>query len=326
MRFAVLGAGAIGGYFGAALARGGAEVVLIARGAHLDAIQRDGLRIESPRGDIHVRPEATDDLAAIADADVVFLGVKAYSLTELAPRVAAHLGPETALIAGQNGVPWWYFESHGGRLDGLTLESVDPGGVVAHAFGPGRSIGCVAYPAAEIVAPGVIRHVEGTRFTLGEPDRSLSERCRVISEALIAGGLKAPVEEDVRSQIWLKLLGNASFNPLSALTRATLGQFGELDAAEALLRSMMEEIAAVGAVLGLELPVTIDRRLERGIAIGDHKTSMLQDLEAGKPLEYECMTGAVVELGRRLGIEVPHVDAVHASVAMLEHARFSSPG
>lgn len=326
MRFAILGTGAIGAYVGAALARGGADVVLIARGANLEAMQREGVRVESPRGDFHVHPEATDKLSAIAAADVVFVGVKAYSLPQLVPRIAEHLGPKTALIAGQNGVPWWYFESYGGELDGLTLESVDPGGIISRSFGRGRSIGCVAYPAAELVAPGVVRHVEGTRFTLGEPDRSVSDRCRAVAEALVAGGLKAPVEEDVRSQIWLKLLGNASFNPLSALTGATLGQFGEVEAAVLLLRSMMGEIAAVGAALGIELPVTIDRRLERGIAVGAHKTSMLQDLEAGKPLEYECMTGAVVELGRHLGVEVPHVAAVHACVAMLEGARSGARG
>lgn len=326
MRWAVVGAGAIGAYLGAALTRGGADVVLIARGEQLRAIQRDGVRVESPRGDFEARPAASSDLAAVEGADVVFIGLKAYSLPELAPRIARHLAADAAVIGGQNGIPWWYFESHGGRLDGLVLESVDPGGGIAAAFGVGRSVGCVVYPATEIVAPGVIRHVEGTRFTLGEPDRTVSARTRAMAADLVAGGLKAPVEEDVRGQIWLKLLGNASFNPVSALTGATLGQLGELPQMHSLLRSMMEEIGSVAAALGVDVPVGIDRRLERGLAVGDHKTSMLQDLEAGKPLEYGCMTGAVVELAEQLEVDVPSLRAVHACVALLDTTRRPSRG
>lgn len=321
MRLAVVGAGAIGAYLGAAVARGGADVVLIARGAHLAAMQANGVRVESPRGDFEARPEATDDLAAIADADVVVVALKAYSLSEIAPRLAEHARPDAAFLWAQNGLPWWYFESEGGPLDGATLESVDPGAAIARAIGPGRSIGCVAYPAAEIVAPGVIRHVEGTRFTLGEPDRTRSERCERLAAALVAGGLKAPIEQDVRGQIWLKLLGNATFNPLSALTGATLGQLGEVPAMLGLLREAMEEIAAVAGALGVEIPGSIERRLEAGVGVGDHKTSMLQDLEAGKPLEHACMSGAVVELAGRLGIPVPRMQAIDASIATLDHVQ-----
>ncbi|MEZ5099243.1 MAG: 2-dehydropantoate 2-reductase [Thermoleophilia bacterium] len=321
MRLAVVGAGAIGAYLGASVARGGGDVVLVARGAHLAAMQASGVSVESPRGDFHAHPAATDDLAAIADADVVVVALKAYSLTEIAPRLAEHARPDAAFLWAQNGLPWWYFESEGGALDGATLESVDPGGAIARAIGPGRSIGCVAYPAAEIVAPGVIRHVEGTRFTLGEPDRTRSERCERLSAALVAGGLKAPIEDDVRGQIWLKLLGNATFNPLSALTGATLGQLGEVPAMLELLREAMQEIAAVAGALGVEIPGSIERRLEAGIGVGDHKTSMLQDLEAGKPLEHACMSGAVVELAGRLGVPVPRLQAIDAAIATLDHVQ-----
>jgi 2-dehydropantoate 2-reductase len=321
MRFAVVGAGAIGAFVGASLARGGADVVLVARGEHLRAMQEHGVRVESPRGDFSAHPEATDDLAAVRDADVVFVGLKAYSLPALAPRLAEHLGPDVAVMAGQNGIPWWYFESHGGPLDGTHLESVDPGGVVQRAFGPGRSVGCVVYPAAELVAPGVIRHVEGTRFAIGEPDRTISERCERIAEAFGAGGLKCPIERDLRGQIWLKVVGNVAFNPVSALTGATLGQLGELPEMVELLRAVIQECAAVASALGVEIPVSLERRLEAGLAVGPHKTSMLQDLEAGKPLEHMCMTGAVVELADRLGVAVPHTRAVHAAVSMLDHVR-----
>lgn len=281
-------------------------------------MQTRGVEVRSPRGDFRAHPEATDELAAIEEADVVFITLKAYSLPELMPRLVRHLSPEATVVAGQNGIPWWYFESHGGPLDGRHLESVDPGGVIQAALGPGRTVGTVVYPAAEIVEPGVIQHVEGTRFTIGEPNRKPSERCRAISEAFVAGGLKCPIEEDLRGQIWLKLLGNASFNPVSALTRATLGELGETSEMVDALRAMMEEMAAVAEALDVEIPVGIERRLERGLAVGDHKTSMLQDIEAGKPLEYACMSGAVVELAELLGICAPYMTAVNAAVGALD--------
>jgi 2-dehydropantoate 2-reductase len=318
MRFAVLGAGAIGAYVGAALARGGADVVLIARGPHLRALQEHGVRVLSPRGNFEAKPEATDDLDAITDADVVFVGLKAYSLPELAPRLAAVLCGHAAVIAAQNGIPWWYFQSEGGPLDGTVLESVDPGGVLSRAIEPERVIGCVVYCSSEIVEPGVIRHIEGTRFTLGEPNGSVSQRCKAISAAFRAGGLKAPVEPRLRDEIWLKLLGNATFNPTSALTRATLGELGSIPEMREMLMHAFEEIAGVARTLGVELPVSLERRLEAGIEVGDHKTSMLQDLEVGKPLEVDCLTGAVVELARKLGLAVPRVETLHACVKLLD--------
>jgi 2-dehydropantoate 2-reductase len=321
VRFAILGAGAIGAYVGAALARGGADVVLIARGAHLEAMQQNGVSVLSPRGDFHADVEATDELEVVSGADVVFIGLKAHSLPDLAPRLGELLEGDTAVIAAQNGIPWWYFQSQPGPLEDLVLESVDPGGAIAAAIEPERVIGCVIYCSTEIVEPGVIRHIEGTRFAIGEPHGSVSERCRAISERFVAGELKCPVEERLRDQIWLKLIGNVAFNPVTALTGATLGQLGEVEEMRRVLRATMEECAQVAARLGVTLPVSIDRRLEAGIAVGDHRTSMLQDLEAGKPLETGCLSGAVIELADRLDVAVPHTRTIHACVELLELVR-----
>jgi 2-dehydropantoate 2-reductase len=311
MRFTVVGAGAIGGYIGACLARGGCDVTLIARRAHLAAIQERGIRVLSPDGDFLVKPRATDDIGAVAGADVVFLGLKAYSLPEVADALHGALHPGTPVIAGQNGIPWWYFQRQPGPYRDLVIESVDPGGIVTRAIGPASVVGCVVYCAAEITGPGVVRHVEGKRFSIGEPDGTLSERCREISQVFRAGGLKAPVSARLRDQIWLKMIGNASLNPVTALLGATLGQLGRSPAALRLVREMMAESAAVAAALGAELPITIDRRLEAAVEVGDHRTSMLQDRLAGKPLEHGCLTGAVIEIAARAGVDVPQTRAVH---------------
>jgi len=324
MRFAVLGAGAIGAYVGAALARGGGDVTLIARGAHLRAMATRGVQVLSPRGDFTARPQATDDWAALRDADVVFVALKAYSLPDIAPRLGDLLAPDAAVIWAQNGIPWWYFQSapQAAAATGVTgLQSVDPGGVIAASIEPGHNVGCVVYAGTEIVEPGVIRHVEGTRFTIGEPDGSDSERCKLISAAFAAGGLRAPVELRLRDQIWLKLVGNVAFNPITALTGATLGELGSVPEMRQLLRAIFAECAEVAERLGVTFPVSLDRRLEAGLAVGDHKTSMLQDLEAGKRLEFECMTGAVVELAGYLSVPVPQTSAVHGCVKLLDHLR-----
>jgi 2-dehydropantoate 2-reductase len=321
VRFAVLGAGAIGGYVGAALARGGADVTLIARGAHLAAMAARGVRVLSPRGDFTVHPAATDDLAAAGQADVVFVALKAYSIPRIAPRLGPLLAPEAAVIWAQNGIPWWYPQVLPGSLRGTSLESVDPGGVIAASIAPRHNIGCVLYAATEIAEPGVIRHIEGTRFTLGEPDGSPSQRCREISAAFAAGGLKAPVATGaaLASQIWLKLVGNAALNPITALTGATLGGLGELPEMRDLLMAVFGECAAVAGRLGVEFPVSLERRLEAALAVGDHKTSMRQDAEAGKRLELDCMTGAVIELAGKLGVDVPRLRTVHACAKLLDH-------
>jgi 2-dehydropantoate 2-reductase len=310
MRFVVLGAGAIGAYVGAALARGGADVTLIARGAHLAAMARDGVRVISPRGDFVAHPPVTGDIAAVAGADVVFVGLKAYSLPDIAPRLGELLAPGAAAIWAQNGIPWWYQPG---------VRSVDPGGIIAASIPAEHNVGCVVYCSTEIIEPGVIKHIEGTRFTIGEPDGEVSDRCTAISAAFAAGGLKAPVVPALADQIWLKLVGNVAFNPITALTRATLGQLGELPDMVDLLRAIFGECAQVAERLGVTFPVSLDRRLQAGIAVGDHKTSMLQDLEAGKRLEVGCLTGAVVELADRLGVDVPHIRTVHACALLLDN-------
>ncbi|MGN6794789.1 MAG: 2-dehydropantoate 2-reductase [Streptosporangiaceae bacterium] len=320
MRFAVLGAGAIGAYVGAALARGGADVTLIARGAHLAAMRENGVRVLSPRGDFTAHPPVTDDIGAVAVADVVFVALKAYSLPEMAPRLGELLAPGSAAIWAQNGIPFWYFQALPEAADsfGGVLESVDPGGIITKSIAPEHNVGCVVFCSTEIIEPGVIRHTEGTRFTIGEPDGSASQRCTDISAAFKAGGLRAPVEPSLRDQIWLKLIGNVAFNPVTALTRATLGELGTAQEMVDLLKAVFAECAAVAEGLGITFPVSLDRRLEAGIAVGDHKTSMLQDLEAGKRLELGCMTGAVAELAGRLGVAVPHVTTIHACATLLD--------
>lgn len=317
MRFAIVGAGAIGAYVGAALHRGGSDVVLIARGEHLRAMRRGGLAVRSPAGDFHVDAEATDDLAAVAGADVAILALKAYSLPEVAPGLAGHL--PAVVVAAQNGIPWWYFEAHDGGhgLAGTHLESVDPGGAVAAAIPADRTVGCVVYSSAEMAEPGVVRHIEGARFIIGEPDGTRSERCAAIAERFIAAGLECPVVDDIRAEMWLKLIGNVPFNLASALTGATLAGLGATADMRAVLRASMQECAGVAARLGITLPTSIDRRLEAAFAVGEHKTSMLQDLQAGKPLETGCLSGAVLELAGRLGVPAPATKALHACVELL---------
>jgi 2-dehydropantoate 2-reductase len=324
MRFAVLGAGAIGAYLGAALTRGGSEVVLIARGLHLEAMRRNGVRVLSPRGDFEAKPATSGDFSAIAGADCLIVGLKANSLPDVLPQLAPLLSPEMAVLPAQNGVPWWFFQSFDGPLAGSIVESVDPDGVLTRSIPPAQIVGCVPYPATVIVEPGVIRHVEGTRFAIGEPNGLRSDRCQAISDAFAAGGLKCPIEERIRDQLWLKLIGNVAFNPVSAIIRSTLGQLGTEPSMRRLLRALMEEVDAVGAALGIELPVSVERRLEAGLAVGDHKTSMLQDIEAGKPLELDCLTGAVLEIGSKLGLDLPHVESVHACAKLSDSLRRSS--
>ena len=318
MRLAIFGAGAIGGFLGARLARAGVDVVLIARGPHLKAMQESGLRVIDREGDWTVRVDATDDFAAMRDAHAVFVTVKAHSLPPVAERLAANLGDETAVISAQNGIPWWYFQRYGGELEGIHLETVDPGGLVARAIDPRRVIGCIVYPSTSLVSPGVVRHVEGERFSLGELDGSQSPRCVELSQALVSAGLKAPVQTKIRSELWLKLLGNAVFNPLSALTRATLGDIAASPLVAEVVRASMEEVDAVARRLGIEIQLSIDQRIKGAARVGDHKTSMLQDLEAGRPMEIDALTGSVVELGDRLGIPVPHLRTLYSSVKLLE--------
>ncbi len=322
-RYAVVGAGAIGGYVGAALSHAGHDVTLFARGEHLRAMQTDGVRVKSPRGDFSARPNATGDLASIGPVDVVLLTLKAHQLDAVIAELPTLYKAQTPVVALQNGIPWWYFQRHGGPFDGLQLESVDPGGKLAAAIPAERVIGCVIYCSTEIVSPGVIRHLEGTRYSLGEPDRSISARAQSIAADFTAAGLKSPVEADLRRDIWLKLLGNAAFNPISALTRATLADMTNDPLIEPLVREMMEESVALAAKLDITFDVTIEKRIDGARRVGAHKTSMLQDLDAGKALELDALTGAVVELGEKLGVATPATRHVYALAKLLDRQRSS---
>lgn len=318
MKVGIVGAGAIGGFLGARLARAGVDVTLVARGPHLKAMRESGLRVIDSGGEWTVRVDATDDLAAVRDAGAVFVTLKAHSLPPVAVRLAASLGPDAVVVSAQNGIPWWYFQRHGGELEGIHLDTVDPGGVVANAIDPRQVIGCVVYTAAGLVSPGVVRHAEGERFSLGELDGSKSARILELSRLLGAAGLKAPVQQRIRAELWLKLVGNAVFNPLSALTRAKLGDIAQSPLVAAVVRSAMSEADAVARRLGVEIPVSIDQRIKGAARVGDHKTSMLQDLEAGRPMEIDALTGSVVEVGDRLGVPVPHLRTLYSAVKLLQ--------
>ncbi|HVB52689.1 MAG TPA: 2-dehydropantoate 2-reductase [Candidatus Acidoferrales bacterium] len=330
MKFAVLGAGATGGLLGAHLARAGEDVTLIARGPHLAAMRAQGLRVSGPSGDFTVHPECTDDLTPLRSADVVFLTLKAHGLPPLAERLGAALGERTSLFTAQNGIPWWFFDGFGGPLEGTRLESVDPGGVISRNIDQGRVAGCIVYPAARLRDWGVVEHLEGTRISLGEPDGRPSLRTKEVSAALARAGFKAPVTPRIRPELWLKLLGNASFNPISALTGATLSEITSDPGTVELVRAMMEEVELIGQRIGIKTPVGIDRRIEAAARVGEHKTSMLQDVEAGRPLELGATLGALVELAGLLELGVPHLAAVLACAGLLDRrlqwAGGSSPG
>jgi 2-dehydropantoate 2-reductase len=321
VRIVIAGAGAIGGYIGAQLARVGADVVLFARGPHLRAMQERGLRVVSPDGDFEVKPEVAEDLNAIGRADVIVLGVKAHGLTTLAPQLHPLFGPDTVVVSTQNGIPWWYFQNYGGELDGLRLETVDPGGAIAAAIEPRRVVGSLAYFSTDIVEPGVIHHTEGNRISVGEPDGTRSERTKKIAGALIAAGFRCPVTTRFRHEIWVKLLGNVAFNPLSALTGATLEEMVRHPDVSTVVRTLMAETEAVAARLNIELPISIDQRMAGAGKVGAHKTSMLQDFEAGRPMELEAIVGAVVELGERLGVAMPATRTVYACAKLLDEKR-----
>jgi 2-dehydropantoate 2-reductase len=321
VKIAIVGAGAIGGYIGAHLTRVGADVVLVARGPHLRAMQERGLQVRSPDGDFEVRPKLAPDVSSVGQADVVLLGVKAHSLTPIAPTLAPLFGPDTIVVSTQNGIPWWYFQNLGGEYDGLRLERVDPGGAIASAIEPRRVVGSLAYFATDLAAPGVIHHTEGNRISFGEPDGSRSERARAIAEALIAGGFRCPVTTRMRHEIWVKLIGNVAFNPISALTGGTLEELARDPEVAPTVRTIMAETEAVAARLGIELPISIDQRMAGAEKVGAHKTSMLQDYEAGRPMEIEAVVGAVVELGDKVGVPMPATRAVYGCARMLDAHR-----
>lgn len=314
MKVCIYGAGAIGGYLASGLAKGGAEVSLIARGPHLAAIRRQGLTVRQGGREAVTKLAASDRPEDFGPQDYVVIALKAQAIAGILDRLPALLHERTAVVTAVNGVPWWYFHGVGGAYEGKTLETVDPGARQWRVIGPARAIGCVVYPAAEVLAPGVIDVLEGDRFSLGEPDGSVSARVQALADIMRKGGLKAPVRPRLREEIWVKLLGNVSFNPISALTGATLGEICRDASTRALVRAMMVEAAAVAAKLGVVMPIDVDKRIAGAEAVGEHKTSMLQDLERGRPMEIDALVASVAELGRLTSMPTPHIDAVLALV------------
>lgn len=317
MRICIFGAGAIGGYMGVKLARAGADVSLVARGPHLAAMQTNGLTLlEEGQDPVTVPVNASDDPAALGPQDYVIVTLKAHSVPPVVAHMQPLIGENTTIVSGVNGVPWWYFHKHGGPLEGTRLASVDPGDAQWSGFGPERVLGCVVYPAAEVVEPGVIRHIEGNRFSLGEPDGSKSERALALSKVLTKAGLKAPVRPRIRDEIWVKLWGNLSFNPISALTCATLDVLCTDPGTRAVARAMMVEAQAIAEKLGVKFPIDVDRRIDGGAAVGAHRTSMWQDLDAGRPMEIDALVSSVCELGRLTDTPTPTIDTVLALIRL----------
>jgi len=319
LKISIIGVGAIGGYLGTRLAHAGNEVTFIARGANLDALRTRGIRLIMGDGSELAVPHvaATDDYGAAGSQDVVVLAMKAHQVEAVAPLVPKLFGPDTLVVPMQNGIPYWYFHRHPGELEGTQVKSVDPNGIIERHIPCGRVIGCVVYPAAELISPGVIKHVEGNRFPVGEPDGSSSDRVNRLAQCFVEGGLQAPVLDDIRGEVWLKLWGNLTFNPISALSRATLAGICQYPLSRTLARAMMTEAQSVANKLGVTFRVPLEKRIAGAERVGHHKTSMLQDVEAGRTLEIDALLGSVVELARLTDTPTPHLDTVHALTKLL---------
>ena len=321
MKYCVVGAGSIGGFVGAKLALAGEDVTLVARGANLKAIRAHGMRVIMSDGAEHIvrdiRTAATP--AEAGPQDIVILGLKAHQVAPVAKDIASLCHESTLIIPMQNGIPWWYFQRHGGEFDGRVVSSVDPGGTIAAAVDARRIVGCVVYPACELAAPGVVRHIEGDRFPLGELDGASTERVGAISATFARAGLKAPILDNIRAEIWLKLWGNLTFNPISALTHSTLVDICQFPFTRELATAMMREAQAVANRLGITFRVSLEKRIAGAERVGKHKTSMLQDVEAGRDPEIDALVGSVIEVGRVVGEPTPHIEAVFALVKLLGH-------
>jgi 2-dehydropantoate 2-reductase len=322
MKICIVGAGAIGGYMGAKLALAGEDVTLIARGPHLAAIQQSGLKLVSNDGteQIITNVRATSDMSQAGTQDAVVVALKAHGLPGVAAAMRALYNPETMVVAAQNGIPWWYFRGTDGPYKDYRIKSVDPDGLIEQNIEVSRVIGCVVYPAAEIPQPGVVRHLEGDRFTLGEIDGSKSDRLKRLAQTFNKAGLKAPIRSNIRSELWIKLWGNLAFNPISALTRALLSDITAFPLTRELARQIMTEAHAVATKLGIDFGISLEQRIEGAASVGAHKTSMLQDIESGRPTEIDAILGAVAELGRLTETPTPNIDALYACVKLLERS------
>ncbi|WP_250441404.1 2-dehydropantoate 2-reductase [Caballeronia sp. AZ1_KS37] len=316
MKICVYGAGAIGAYMGAQLASAGADVSFVARGPHLAAMQENGVRLQIDGGERVVKVRCAPDPRELGPQDYVIIALKAHSVPGVVGQIQTLLGPETAIVTAVNGIPYWYFYKHGGELEGSTLDSIDPGAKQWNALGPERAIGCVVYPAAEVVAPGVIRHVYGKKFPIGEPNGERSERVQKLHEIMSAADLDAPIRERIRDEIWLKLWGNLCFNPISALTHATLDVITSNPATRAVSKAMMLEAKAIADRFDVHFRVDVERRIDGAGAVGAHKTSMLQDLEANRPMEIDPLLTVVQEMGRLVGQPTPTIDTVLALIKL----------
>ena len=319
MRIAVVGAGSIGGYLGGFLAAAGDDVTFIARGANLEAIRSHGMKVvtEEGREVIAKNVRVFSKMSEAGPHDTVLLTVKAHQVSALAGDLHHLCDANTSIVTMQNGIPWWYFQRHGGPYDGTPVLAADPDGSIARAVDPARIIGTVVYPAAVLEAPGIVRVVEGKRFTLGELDGSTTPRVQAIAARFVAAGFKAPISDNLRAEIWLKLLGNLAFNPISALTHATLQDLCRYPLTRELCVRMMTEAETIATKLGIAMRVGIERRIAGAEKVGAHKTSMLQDIEHGRPLEIEALVGAVIELGKLTGTPTPHIDSVYACTRLL---------
>ncbi len=313
MRIGIFGAGAIGGYLAARLAAH-AEVTVVARGPHLAAMQAHGIELRTAEGTIHAHPRIAASAAEAGVQDYVIVTLKAHALPAAAADIARMMTPESALVTGVNGIPYWYFHGLSGPYDGRIVQSVDPGGELSRIIPPARAIGCVVYPAAEVTAPGVITHTYGDRFSLGEPSGERTKRVEALSKLFIAAGLKAPIRPKIRDEIWVKLWGNLCFNPLSALTGATLDIITTRPDLRAICRAMMAEAQAVAEALGTSFAISLEKRLDGAAEVGVHKTSMLQDLERGRPMEIDALLGAVVELGQLTDQAMPICETILATI------------
>ena len=319
MKVAIIGAGAIGGYVGVKLALAGEDVTFIVRGANLEAIRKNGMKLIMHDGVEHVASgvKATNDYAEAGPQDMVILALKAHQVEAVANDLPKLFGPDTTVVTMQNGIPYWYFHKHGGALTGSRVHSVDPSGLISEKIPAQRVIGCVVYPASELIAPGVVRHIEGDRFPVGELDGSISERVTRVSECLSRAGFKAPVLPDIRAEIWLKLWGNLTFNPISSLAHSTLVDICQYPLSRELAANMMGEAQEVAHKLGIEFRVTLEKRIAGAEKVGKHKTSMLQDIEAGRAPEIDALVGSVVELGRLTQTPTPHINTLYALVKLL---------
>jgi len=328
MKIAIVGAGAIGGYLGVKLALAGEQVTFMVRGANLDAIRKNGMTLLMDDGTEHVARDvvATNDYLQAGPQDMVILALKANQVLAVADDVPKLFGPDTVVVTMQNGIPYWYFHKHGGEFEGNRVHSVDPTGAILEKIPPDRVIGCVVYPASELVSPGVVRHIEGNRFPVGELDGSISARVTRVSECFTHAGFKAPVLDNIRSEIWLKLWGNLTFNPISALAHSTLVDICQYPLTRELAKNMMREAQAIANKFGIEFRVPLEKRIEGAEKVGKHKTSMLQDVEAGRSVEIEALVGSVVELGHLTHTPTPHINTVYALVKLLGKSMMEEEG